>query len=139
MTTPLPRTSTDKRFQALAYTLGVAHLVFGGTKLAAVPALVEQFRLWQLPPWFMSFVGVAQVLGGIGLFIRNLWIPSSLAMALVMIGGAVTVLATGQELVNAPVCIVIALLGLVVFGYRMPQFAREFVADEQRKQAARAS
>jgi hypothetical protein len=78
-------------------------------------------------------------LGGIGLFIRNLWIPSSLAMALVMIGGAVTVLATGQELVNAPVCIVIALLGLVVFGYRMPQFAREFVADEQRKQAARAS
>ena len=133
MTTALPRSETDRRFQLLAYALGLAHLVFGATKLAALPPLVEQFRLWQLPPWMMTFVGVAQVLGGVGLFIRNLWIPSSLAMALVMIGGAVTVVATGHEVVNAPICIIIALLCLALFAHRMPQFAREFVAGEGAK------
>jgi putative oxidoreductase len=117
----------------LASVLGVAHLVFGATKLAAVPTLVEQFRAWELPPWMMYLVGVAQVLGGIGLLVRNLRLPSSFAMGLVMIGATVTVLATGHEPSNAPLTIVLALLCFAVAGHRLPQFAREFVADENEK------
>jgi uncharacterized membrane protein YphA (DoxX/SURF4 family) len=120
---------------ALASVLGVAHLVFGVTKLVAIPTLVEQFRAWQLPPWMMTFVGVAQVLGGVGLLIRNLRLPSSFAMGLVMIGATVTVLATGREAFNAPLTIALALLCFAVTGHRLPQFAREFVADERRANA----
>lgn len=116
----------------LASVLGVAHIVFGATKLFALPALVEQFRAWQLPGWMMTFVGVAQVLGGVGLLIRNLRLPSSFAMGLVMIGATVTVLATGHEVFNAPLTVVLALLCFAVAGHRLPQFAREFVADEKK-------
>ncbi len=97
MTTALTASSTDRRIQALAYVLGAAHVIFGATKLAAVPALVEQFHGWQLPPWMMYFVGAAQLLGGVGLFVRNLRLPSSFAMGLVMLGATVTVLASGNE------------------------------------------
>jgi uncharacterized membrane protein YphA (DoxX/SURF4 family) len=131
MTTPLPPRSTlDRAMPTLAVVLGIAHLVFGATKLAAVPALVEQFRAWQLPPWMMYFVGVAQVLGGVGLLIRNLRLPSSFAMGLVMVGATVTVIATGHEVVMAPLTIVLALLCFAVAGHRLTQFAREFVSDQ---------
>jgi putative oxidoreductase len=133
MTTPLPpRTKADRFMPIVAVVLGLAHLGFGATKLVAIPTLVDQFRAWQLPPWMMYFVGVAQVLGGVGLLIRNLRLPSSFAMALVMIGATVTVLATGHEVFNAPLTIVLSLLCFAVAAHRLPQFAREFVAGERR-------
>ncbi len=132
MTTPLPpKSKADKFMPVLASVLGVAHLAFGATKLASVPTLVEQFRAWQLPLWMMYFVGVAQVLGGAGLLMRNLRLPSSFAMGLVMIGATVTVLATGHEAFSAPLTLVLAILCFAVAGHRLPQFAREFVADEK--------
>lgn len=130
MTTALPASKTDKRMQTLAYLLGVAHVIFGATKLAAVPTLVEQFQGWQLPSWMMYFVGVAQLLGGIGFFVRNIRLPSSFAMGLVMIGATVTVLASGRERAVAPLTVLLAALCFVVAGHRLVQFAREFVADE---------
>lgn len=134
MTTPLsPRSKADKLMPVLASVLGVAHLAFGATKLVAIPTLVEQFRAWQLPPWMMYFVGVAQVLGGAGLLIRNLRLPASFAMGLVMIGATVTVLATWHEAFNAPLTIVLALSCFAVAGHRLPQLARELAADENRK------
>lgn len=134
MTTPIKTTNkVDKVMRVLAYVLGAAHLVFGATKLLAVPALVEQFQGWQLPSWMMYFVGVAQLLGGAGLFVRNLRLPSSFAMGLVMLGATVTLLATGQERAMAPLTVVIAALCFAVAGHRLRQFAREFVADEQKK------
>lgn len=139
MTTAVAASQTDKRMQILAYVLGVAHLVFGVTKLAAVPALVEQFRGWELPPWMMYFVGAAQLLGGIGLLIRNLRLPSSFAMGLVMIGATVTVLATGHERPMALLTIVIAALCFVVAGHRLVQLAHELVAGEtSKRERARA-
>lgn len=133
MTTPLTQTKTDARMKYLAWLLGLAHLVFGATKLAAVPALVEQFQGWQLPPWMMYFVGGAQLLGGLGFFIRNLRLPSSFAMGLVMVGATVTVLASGHERAVAPLTVMLALLCFFVAGHRLMQFAREFGADENAK------
>lgn len=132
MSKALPLTKTDQRMQYLAYGLGVAHLLFGATKVLAVPTLVEQFQAWELPGWMMYFVGVAQLLGGIGFFIRNIRLPSSFAMALVMVGATVTVVATGEELVNAPLTVLIAGLCLAVAGHRLKQLVRELVAETAR-------
>lgn len=131
--TPLPMSVTDKRMRALAYALGVAHVVFGGTKLLSLAPLVEQFRAWQLPPWMMYFVGVAQLLGGIGFFVRNLRLPSSFAMGLIMIGATVTLLASGHERAMAPLTLLLAGLCLAVAGHRLLQFAREKAAEDARK------
>ena len=129
MTIALRMDKTDQRMAYLAYGLGIAHLVFAAPKLAATPTLVEQFRLWGLPVWMMYFVGVAQLLGGIGLFIRNIRLPSSMAMGLVMVGATVTVLASGVERPMAALTIVLALLCFAVAVHRLLQFAREKVAE----------
>jgi uncharacterized membrane protein YphA (DoxX/SURF4 family) len=139
MTTPLHASPLDKRLQVLAYVLGVAHLVFGATKLTAVAPVVAQFHAWGLPPWMMLFVGAAQVLGGAGLCIRNLRLPASFAMGLVMVGATVTLLATGHERGMAPLTVVLAVLCFLVAGHRLVQFAREFVADENAKRAKTAT
>lgn len=126
-----PRGPADRIMPVVAMVLGLAHIVFGVTKLIPVPILVEQFHGWELPPWFMTFTGVAQLLGGIGMLVRDLRLPSSFAMGLVMIGATVTVLATGHEAWNAPLTLALALACFAVAGHRLTQFAREFVADEQ--------
>jgi uncharacterized membrane protein YphA (DoxX/SURF4 family) len=120
----------DKRMQFLAYALGAAHVAFGAVKLAALPAMVEQFRGWQLPPWMMYFVGAAQLVAGVCFFLKNLRLPASFSMGLVMIGATVTLLATGQERAMAPLTIVIALLCFAVAGHRLFRLAHEIVARD---------
>jgi len=132
MTSPLPVRPLDRRMAILAYVLGAAHLVFGGTKLAGVPMMAAQFEAWGLPRWMMLFVGVAQLLGGAGFFVRKLRLPASFAMGLVMIGATVTVLATGHEAFNAPVTLVLAGLCFAVAGHRLLQLVRELAAEEAR-------
>lgn len=129
MSKALEMSDKDRRMMYLAYALGLAHLVFGATKLLALPPLVEQFRAWQLPPWMMTFVGVAQLLGGVGFFIRNIRLPSSFAMGLVMIGATVTLLATGHERAMAPLTLLLAGLCFGVAGHRLFQLARELAAE----------
>ena len=136
MTTALKKSPTDKRMEILAYVLGVAHLGFAIPKLIALPTLVQQFQAWGLPVWMMYFVGVAQLLGGVGFFIRNIRLPSSFAMALVMIGATVTVLASGHERVNAPITALLAALCLAVAGHRLIQFAKEKGAEDSTRSRA---
>ena len=74
----------DKKFQIIAYILGAANLIFGATKLIGQADLTKEFtEVWHFPLWFMYFVGVAQILGGIALFTRQLRMPASLSMALI--------------------------------------------------------
>ena len=121
-------TKLEARITILAYVLGVSHVVFGATKLAAIPTLVEQFRGWELPPWMMYFVGAAQLMGGVGMFVKQLRLPSSFAMGLVMVGATVTVLATGHERGVAPLTIVLAVLCFAVAAVRLKQLARELAS-----------
>ena len=111
--------------KVLAWVLGAAHVVFAVPKLLGLPIMVEQFTAWGLPGWMMIFVGVAQLLGGLGLFIKNLRLPSSFAMALVMIGATVTVLASGHERAMVAITLPLTAALLAVAGHRLFQFARE--------------
>lgn len=115
----------DKKFQIIAYVLGVAHLIFGITKLIGQADLIKEFTgVWNFPLWFMYFVGVAQVLGGIALFTRQLRMPASLAMALIMIGAIITTIISGQIL-NVIICLVVLVLCLITFVARLKDLAIE--------------
>ncbi len=123
---PKPR---DKKFKIIAYILGAVHLVFGGTKLMGQASLTTEFtEIWNFPLWFMYFVGIAQVLGGIGLFTRQLRMPASLAMALIMIGAIVTTIISGQIL-NVIICSIVLVLCMIVFKHRVEQLAAELAAE----------
>ncbi len=119
----------DKKFKIIAYVLGVAHLIFGITKLIGQADLTKEFtEIWHFPLWFMYFVGVAQVLGGIALFTRQLRMPASLEMALIMIGAIVTTIISGQ-ISNVIICFVVLVLCVLVFKHRVEQLAMELAAE----------
>lgn len=120
----------DKKFQIIAYVLGVAHLIFGLTKLIGQADLTKEFtEIWHFPLWFMYFVGVAQVLGGIALFTRQLRMPASLAMALVMIGAIATTIISGQW-INVFICFVVMILCLITFVARLKDLAIELAVEQ---------
>ncbi|MEP7266449.1 MAG: DoxX family protein [Saprospiraceae bacterium] len=123
----------DKKFLIIAYVLGVAHLVFGGTKLIGGESLTKEFtEIWHFPLWFMYFVGVAQVLGAFGLFTRQLRMPASLAMALIMLGAVVTTIVSGQ-IGNVIICFVVLVLCMIVFKHRVKQLAKELATELNEK------
>lgn len=123
----------DKKFLIIAYVLGVAHLVFGVTKLMDRASLISEFtEVWHFPLWFMYFVGAAQVLGAIGLFTRQLRMPASLAMALIMIGAIVTTIISGQ-FANVAICFIVLVLCMMVFKHRVEQLAAELAAEINEK------
>lgn len=120
----------DKKFQIIAYVLGVAHLIFGVSKLIGQADLTKEFtEIWHFPLWFMYFVGVAQVLGGIGLITRQLRMPASLAMALIMIGAIATTIVSGQ-IGNVIICIVVLILCLITFVIRLKNLAIELAIEQ---------
>ncbi|MCI0751926.1 MAG: DoxX family protein [Flammeovirgaceae bacterium] len=133
MSKALPSKPGDKKFLIIAYILGAFHLIFGGTKLIGQTDLTKEFtELWQFPLWFMYFVGVAQVLGGIALFTRQLRMPASLAMAFIMIGAIVTTIISGQA-VNVIICTIVLVLCMLVFKHRVEQLAAELAAELSEK------
>jgi putative oxidoreductase len=133
MSKALESKPADKKFQIIAYVLGAANLIFGITKLIGQADLTKEFtQVWRFPLWFMYFVGVAQVLGGIGLFTRQLRMPASLAMALIMIGAIVTTIISGQ-IPNVIICSVVLVLCMIVFKHRVEQLAMELAAELNEK------
>lgn len=130
MSKALPVKPGDKKFLILAYVLAAAHIIFGATKLIGQEDLVKEFtQIWQFPLWFMYFVGVAQVLGGIGMATRQLRMPASLAMALIMVGSVATTIVSGQ-IPNVIISVVILVLCMLVFKNRVEQLAEELAAEK---------
>lgn len=130
MTKALEPKKDDMKFKIIAYVLGIAHLIFGATKLIGQADLTKEFtELWRFPLWFMYFVGVAQVLGGLALFTRQLRMPASLAMALIMIGAIATTIVSGQW-GNVVVCSVVLVLCLITFVARLKDLAIELAIEQ---------
>lgn len=120
----------DMKFKVIAYALGVAHLIFGATKLIGQPDLTKEFtELWAFPQWFMYFVGLAQVLGGLALFTRQLRMPASLAMALIMIGAIATTIVSGQW-GNVAICSIVLVLCFITFVARLKDLAIELAMEQ---------
>ncbi len=130
MSKALEPKSGDRKFQVIAYILGVAHLIFGATKLMGQADLTKEFtEIWHFPLWFMYFVGIAQTLGGIALFTRQLRMPASLAMALIMIGAIATTFISGQW-INVVICFVVMFVCIITFVARLKDLAIELAIEQ---------
>lgn len=139
MSKALPEKLEDKKFRFLAYFLGTIHLPFGLSKLAGVETMVAQWQQWGFPIWFLYFVGAAQLLGGICLFIRQLRLPASFSMALIMLGAIPTVINTSiqfpetatKSYINAVICFIVMVLCLLVAKNRLMQLVNELAAEKK--------
>ena len=61
-------------------------LAGGGAKLAGVPEVHMSFGILGLPTWFGYFIGVCEIAGAIGLFIRPLRALAAAGISLIMLG-----------------------------------------------------
>jgi uncharacterized membrane protein YphA (DoxX/SURF4 family) len=107
--------------------LAALFLFAGGMKL--VTPIEEMTREMPMPGLFLRFIGVAEVLGAIGLIlpaalrIRPGLTPLAAAgLLIIMIGATVLTLATGQ-IATAPMPLIVALLLTFVAYERWPRDA----------------
>lgn len=86
-------------------------------KLVSDPMSVAGFAKAHLPLWFMYFIGVAEVAGAIGLWIRSLSIYAAYGLFIIMIGAAiVTILFDNPVMAIFPVVIGAMLWFIVKLG-----------------------
>jgi hypothetical protein len=117
--------------------LALTFLFAGGTKLAL--PIEELTKGTALPGLFVRFIGVAEVLGAIGLILPGLlhirpgltrWAAAGLA--LIMIGATAITLA-GDQRAAAPIPLVVGLLSaFVAYGRSPKKFDRDVDLAERR-------
>jgi uncharacterized membrane protein YphA (DoxX/SURF4 family) len=110
---------------AIWIAIGIAALVLvgaGGAKLAGVPEVHKSFFILGLPSWFGYFIGVCEIAGAIGLFIRPLSAAAAAGIIVIMLGalyfhGVYTPMAQG-----IPALVVLLLCGYIIAGRRKSLF-----------------
>ena len=77
-----------KDYSLLAAQILVALIIFAGgmSKLIGLPAAQQSFITLGLPMWFGYFIGIAEVSGAIGVFIRKLSALAAAGIAIIMVG-----------------------------------------------------
>ncbi len=86
----------------------IAYGAAGIAKVMGAEPMAEQFVSYGLPLWFMTLVGVGEILGVVGLLINGLATFAALGLAIIATGAIVT------HAVNPPLQNGIAALALLV-------------------------
>ncbi|MEP4891669.1 MAG: DoxX family protein [Aliiglaciecola sp.] len=68
--------------------LGLVMILAGGAKLAGLPEVHDSFAKMGLPEWFGYFIGLAELLAGIAMFVRKWTALAATGLIPVMIGAA---------------------------------------------------
>ena len=106
----------------LQMLLALAFLGHGGLLLFPPAAIVEQMNA-SLPRWFQIFLGVAEILGGLGLTLPALtriqpWLVSCAAagIMIVMVGATIFHLMRGELSSAATTIVLLAMATFVAYG-----------------------
>ena len=89
-------------------------LAAGGAKLAGLPEVHMSFLLLGLPEWFGYFVGVCEVGGAVGLFVRPFSALAAVGISVIM-GGAVYFHVAHTPLTQGIPALLVLALSIFVF------------------------
>ena len=106
----------------LQIILALAFIASGANKLLHIPDTVVGFDKMGFPSWFAYFIGVAEVLGGIGLLVQRFTRLAAVGLMLIMLGAAYvhTTKIPGGLLPNGFPALILLALPVVVFLLRRP-------------------
>jgi putative oxidoreductase len=100
-------------------------LFAGGTKLLMPAQMKASFAQIGYPGWFATFIGVCEVLGGIGVLIPRVAGLAAACLSIIMVGAVYTVVSLhqySQAVVPAVVFVVLIwILGVRFKARRVPQ------------------
>lgn len=106
--------------------LGLAFLAAGVMKTFMPLEKLKPNMAWvdSVPPWLVRFIGIAEILGGIGLILPKLTnilpqltIAAALGLALAMLSAVVFHIARKEYTVIAPSLILLLLSAFIAVGY----------------------
>ena len=106
----------------LQVLLAACFIFAGSQKLMHLDTTMTMLSNLGLPGWFGGFIGVAEVLGGLGLLVPRTVRPAAIGLIIIMIGAAfmhATKIPGG--LANGVPAIVALVLLVVVYLLRAPQ------------------
>jgi hypothetical protein len=93
--------------------LSAAFLMAGGAKLAGAKPLADQFREFGLPLWVMRTVGLLEVAGAIGLWVKPFPVWAATGLAGLMLGAVGNHLKVRHPLSkSAPAIVLLVLLAI---------------------------
>lgn len=99
----------------LGMALVSAVMVMGGIlKLSGDPTVLKSFSDLGLPSWFGTFVGVAELAGAVGLWLRSTSFWAALGISLVMIGAIYYHIAFPPASAGVPAAIVLLICGYIL-------------------------
>lgn len=94
----------------VSWLVTFVYLASGGTKLFAPEVFAAKFQAWGYPLWFMTVVGLVEVLGGLLLLAAATRLWGALILVVVMIGAAGTHMLAGEWVGTVAPVVLLALL-----------------------------
>lgn len=94
--------------------LAAAFISAGVFKLMGVEMMHQSFVNLGLPTWFGYFIGVAEILGGIGLFVKKWSSLAAVGLTIIMLS-AIGYHLNFDPLSQAVPAVVLAVLSIVIF------------------------
>jgi len=114
-------------FYVITTALTAAFLMAGGMKVSGQAPMIESFQHFGLPMWFMYFIGTAEILGAIALWLPRLSALSASGLMVIM-AGAFTMHAIHDPLQQAVPAVVFTILLAIIVKVRLPLIQRESLA-----------
>jgi uncharacterized membrane protein YphA (DoxX/SURF4 family) len=103
----------------IAIAIGVlAYAASGTAKVLGAGIEIQAFARFHLPSWFMTFIGVCEIAGAIGLLIRRLSALAAGGLAIIMIGAISMHLTYDAPPMAATAGVLLILMGFVAWQRR---------------------
>ena len=108
----------------LTILVAIAFAGAGLQKITQAEAMVTAFNGFGLPLWFMTLVGIAEIVGAIGLLLPPIAFVAGLGLMGIGGGAFITHMASGDSIGMAIPAIVVFVLSVIVTWLRGSNFAR---------------
>jgi uncharacterized membrane protein YphA (DoxX/SURF4 family) len=110
---------TKRLFLWIAIGFGVLAYASAGTaKVVGVEQMAQSFTHFHLPLWFMTFIGLCELAGAVGLLIRPLSAWAALGLAIIMVGAVVMHLIHDDVVTGLPAMVLLILMTYVAWQRR---------------------
>jgi len=103
----------------IAIALGVvAYAAAGTSKVLGAEQMAQGFTHFNLPLWFMTFIGACEILGAIGLLIRRVSPLAAVCLAIIMVGAIYMHLTYDAPPMAVPAAVLLVLMVFVAWQRR---------------------
>jgi uncharacterized membrane protein YphA (DoxX/SURF4 family) len=96
----------------------LAYAAAGAAKVLGTPEMAEGFTHFGLPLWFMTFIGLCEVAGAVGLLLPRLSFWAASGLAIIMVGAVVLHVTYDDVATAVPALVLLVLMGYIAWQRR---------------------